>query len=124
MSRKSRLGFFIAFVTAIILDLLIGWPSALVAGVLAGLCLRKASTAFWIGFFAVGAAWLIMSIAPGLWFPTVKLTAKLVQVLGLSANFAFLMFLLTGLIGGILGGFGAANAATACNIFIKRSRAD
>ena len=124
MKRNYWLGFLIAFITAIILDLLIGWPSALVAGVLAGLCFRKASPAFWIGALGVGSAWLLMTIVPGIWSPTVKLAGKLVLVLGLSANFSFLMFLLTVIVGGILGGLGAANAVLACNIITKRSSAD
>jgi hypothetical protein len=120
LKRTYWLGFLIAFITAIILDMLIDWPSALFAGILTGVCLRKASPTFWIGFGGVGAAWLLMTLVPAIWASTVKLAEKLVQVPGLSAPFAFLMFLLTGLVGGILGGLGAANAAAIYNIIIKR----
>ena len=120
MNRKSLIGFFIVFVTAIILDLIIGWLSALIAGVCAGLYFRKSSKAFWIGFLGVGTAWLLIVFGPAIWIPTVELAGKLVQVFGFSAEFFFLMFLLTALLGGIIGGLGAVNGVMVCRIISKK----
>jgi len=95
MKSNAWRGFAIAVVVAIALDLIWGWPSALVAGALAGLYFKKARRAFAVGFLAVGVAWAIMAWLPALWSPTGALADRLVQVLGLSSDFAFLMFILT-----------------------------
>ncbi len=117
MRNNTWLGFTIAFTFTIILDLIIGWPSTLVAGVAAGFCFRKALRAFLITLLATGCAWMLMALIPALWSSTWLLASKLVQIPGLSSDFAFLMFLITAITGGLLGGLGASNTVILRRLF-------
>ncbi len=106
MRNKSWMGMLILFVLTIILDLLIGWPSALVAGIVVGFVFSVQKKLFRAGFAGAGLAWFLLALVPAIGAPGWLFAGKLVQITFLPSQFAILIFLLTGIVGGILGGLG------------------
>lgn len=122
MRDKNWLGYVVAFVLAIVLDVSIGWPSTLLAGILVGLLYRTSGKAFAISFFGTGCAWMLLALVPSLWSATWLLANKLIQITGLPSSYGFLVFIFTGIIGGILGGLGAANTVIISNLISEKEK--
>ena len=122
MRDKNCLGYFVGFVLAIILDILVGWPSTLLAGLLVGFFYINTVRAFMVAFLSTGCAWMLLALVPTLWSPTWLLSEKLIQIAELSTSYGFLMFIFTGIIGGILGGLGAVNTVIISNLISKKEK--
>jgi hypothetical protein len=107
---------------AIILNILVGWPSTFLAGLIVGMFYRTPGRAFIVAFLGTGCAWMFLALVSSLWSPSWLLTDKLIQITGLPSSYGFLMFIFTGIIGGILGGLGAANVVIISNLISKKEK--
>ena len=93
----------ITITIAFILSLFLPWWSIMVAGFIMGAIVGlKKADAFFIPFVAVAMLWIIQALV--LAFPNdFTMTKKIAVLLPLEGN-TFLLFLITGLVGGIAAG--------------------
>lgn len=100
---KNLINILLTIVIAFILGLFLPWWSVMVTGLIMGaiIGLKKASS-FFVPFFAITLLWIVNA-----WFLAqpndFTLTKKIAVLLPLEGN-TFLLFLITGIIGGIAAG--------------------
>jgi hypothetical protein len=99
---------------------MIGWPSTLLVGIVIGLFYRRLILASLIAFVGTGLAWMLMALIPSIWSPSWLMAAKLIQISELSSDYAILLFILTGIIGGLLGLLGAASMVLISNLVDRK----
>ncbi|MHB9147451.1 MAG: hypothetical protein ACYC2U_03365 [Candidatus Amoebophilus sp.] len=111
---------FTSLVSCMLQQFVAPWAVVLVAAIFSMLIQTKTSSAFLGGFAAISLLWMVKATIIDVYTDSI-LSAKVAVLLGLRST--ILLILLTGLIGGILGGLGAASGQQILKIF-KRKKGD
>jgi hypothetical protein len=93
------------------------WVVVPIAATISMLTQVKTSPAFLGGFAAIGLLWMCKATIIDVYTDSI-LSAKVAVLLGL--NSTILLIILTGLVGGVLGGLGAASGQQILKIFKKK----
>ena len=104
------IGFFPALIVAIALSAALqlggSWFAMLIAGALGSMFVRRHRIAFLVGFLGVMIAWLILFVYLILTAQAMAIANFFISLLGLT-GMGFLVIVISCLLGGLLGGFGA-----------------
>lgn len=104
----------IGFIPALIITIVLGavlqlggsWFAMLVVGVLSSLFVRRHRIAFLVGFLGVMVAWLILFVYLIMTAQAMAIANFFISLLGLT-GMGWLVIVISCLLGGLLGGFGA-----------------
>lgn len=105
---KFTIKIILTAVISFLLQQLLPWWAIAVAAFLVAIFIRSSGFSdFMAGFLGVGLLWLVMA-----WWIDMETDSLLTQKIAalLSVNKAYIIIMITGLIGGIVGGFGALSA--------------
>ena len=104
------IGFFPALIVAIALSAALqlggSWFAMLVAGALGSMFVRRHRIAFLVGFLGVMIAWFFLFVYLILTAQAMAIANFFISLLGLT-GMGFLVIVISCLLGGLLGGFGA-----------------
>jgi len=104
-------GIVISFFIALALNYTGVWQTALIAGIITGVLVKKRSSS--AGFIGVALSWAVALMILSSRNPVVPLLMLFVQILRFPPSFYWLPPIVTVLIGGLLGALGASISATA-----------
>jgi len=104
-------GIVISFFIALALNYTGVWQTALIAGFIAGILVKKRGVS--AGFVGVALSWAVALIILSSRNPVVPLLMLFVQILRFPPSFYWLPPIITVLIGGLMGALGASMSATA-----------
>ena len=112
----------ITFILACIFEFIGFWQGMVIAGIAGSLMCNRPSQAFFAAFLGVFLCWFLILLYGEIFhqiFPIMKITTK---ILMLPENLSWLIFLITMLLGGILGGLGALNGFYWKKIFFTKKQ--
>lgn len=96
------------------------WIVVFVAGLVALVIQSSPTSAFLGGFISISLLWMLKATVIDVYTDSI-LSVKVAALMGLKSSIA--LILLTGIVGGILGGFGAASGQHLIRV-LKRNRGD
>jgi len=111
---------FTSLVSCILQQFVAPWAVVFVAAIFSMLIQTKTSSAFLGGFAAISLLWMVKATIIDVYTDSI-LSVKVAVLLGLRST--ILLILLTGLIGGVLGGLGAASGQQILKIFKRKKGA-
>ena len=120
--KKFFTAVFITFILAFLFEFIGFWQGMVIAGIAGSLTINRASQAFFAAFLGVFLCWFLILLYGEIFhqiLPIMKITAK---ILMLPENLSWLIFLITMLLGGILGGLGALNGFYWKKIFFTKKQ--
>ena len=107
--KKIISGIMITFVLALIFELTGFWQAMVIAGAFGGLITDKSWQAFIIGMSGVMLCWFSILVYGEIFHNIIPLTKLTSQILMIPQNHYYFLFLITILLGGLLGGLGGLN---------------